>query len=249
MKSLFTLFVCSLMLSQVQAQLFVSRTLPATIQQFASVKNLPSYQPEMFQSNYFDEPVIKNEEDDKDNISLKISTLAFKKLGLRWKTITEQQTSTFSLQRSKDALKYENMQTMKGLVKDQETDFIDENLQEGINYYRIVETTQEGKIIQHSALAVAVEKGMALGAWLEQAGEKDRIVVKVETMSKLTVTVNTESGMPIVCDYLALENYIELTPASSLEKGIYFVKIRNLTGSKEYKLRVSDKLVYSWQTN
>jgi hypothetical protein len=182
------------------------------------------------------------------SIHLSTKNIVGKRVTLSWEIPSAIKFRNFVLQRSNDGDSFMDICLLHSKIrisKKENTTFTDVTSLDGLYYYRLAELDEAGVVKNYEPIEVVVgdistENMIYPFATIQKIGNQDKFYIKTKNTEDLQVTVNTLSGMPIVCEYQALGTFdFMITPVAPLTEGTYIVKIKNKLGEKEYKIQGS----------
>lgn len=174
-------------------------------------------------------------------ISMEVSINTDNKALLKWVNQSNHQTSRFIVQRSRDNDTFFDIREIE--VKREAVEagqqfqfaFTDSKFLRAPEYYRIMEYEADGESHTYSSMLLKPNSPVSI----VRNGEMSLVRVMVEDSKNLTALVSTETGLGVPCEFEVSDtNDVILKPAYSLNGGNYLVKLRSLTGEKQFKFTV-----------
>ena len=160
---------------------------------------------------------------------------------LKWVNQSNHQTSRFIVQRSRDNDTFFDIREIE--VKREAVEagqqfqfaFTDSKFLRAPEYYRIMEYEADGESHTYASMLLKPNSPVSI----VRNGEMSLVRVMVEDSKNLTALVSTETGLGVPCEFEVSDtNDVILKPAYSLNGGNYLVKLRSLTGEKQFKFTV-----------
>ncbi|MBS1510108.1 MAG: metallophosphoesterase [Bacteroidetes bacterium] len=202
----------------------------------------------------FDYIVADNYGDLKDTFSVTVSavplpvvvsafnaTLNNNKVQLDWSTEVEQDNKYFTIDRSTDGVNFQLLGNTDGAVNTNTTHWYhltDLAPAEGVNYYRLSETSLDGNKRYFDTRRVTYKNGKTLSCLvINQQSGAAKLVISTNKPGKIDCTVNDISGREILRSTYSLPagNTIKELP---LQAGVYIVTLVNAAGEK-----ISNKII------
>ena len=157
---------------------------------------------------------------------------------LKWISQSDHQTSHFIVQRSKDNETFFDIREIEVKRRAVEAGqqlqfaFTDSKFLRTTEYYRIMEYEFDGGSHIYTSILLKPNSPVSIM-------KNGFVRVMVEDSTNVTVLISTETGLGIPCESRVLENNdVILIPAYALNGGNYLVKLRSLTGEKQFKFSV-----------
>lgn len=149
------------------------------------------------------------------------------KVAINWATSTEINSDYFVVERSKDGVHFEALETVKaaGYSYDQiDYTTVDYSPNEGINYYRIQQVDLDGKTEYSEVISVEIENKTVVS--ISPNPFSDFIAVKgIDSRKESFIQIFDIKGQLVYTNgFAAYSNAIELYP-TELDAGIYFMEI------------------------
>jgi hypothetical protein len=162
---------------------------------------------------------------------------------IKWISQSDHQTARFIIQRSKDnnvffdIREIEVKPTVGEAGQQLQFAFTDAKILRNNEYYRIMEYEADGESYIYSSFMIKSNSPVSI----VRNGEISLVRVMVEDSKNLTALVSTESGLGVPCEFeISESNDVILKPAYSLNGGSYLVKLRSLTGEKQFRFTVKN---------
>jgi hypothetical protein len=162
---------------------------------------------------------------------------------IKWISQSDHQTARFIIQRSKDnniffdIREIEVKPTVGEAGQQLQFSFTDAKILRNNEYYRIMEYEADGESYIYSSFMIKSNSPVSI----VRNGEISLVRVMVEDSKNLTALVSTESGLGVPCEFeISESNDVILKPAYSLNGGSYLVKLRSLTGEKQFRFTVKN---------
>jgi hypothetical protein len=185
------------------------------------------------------------------NIALPVSLVYFKailqenkQVQLNWETASESNSSHFVIERSQDAIHYQEIKrvTAQGSsIEAHQYQVTDEMPFGGVSYYRLVQIDVDSSSVFYRPLAIFAEEQLAeLGVYPNPVQEENVFFIKADHISAADISIYSLDGRMIRFSKMNLStSTCQISPEDLLTDGIYFVHI-NLEGSfrKQFKLVV-----------
>lgn len=185
------------------------------------------------------------------NIALPVSLVYFKaflqenkQVQLNWETASESNSSHFVIERSQDAIHYQEIKRVAAQgssVEAHQYQVTDEMPFGGVSYYRLVQVDVDSSSVFYRPLAIFAEEQLAeLGIYPNPLQEENVFFIKADQISAADISIYSLDGRMIRFSKMNLSSSTcQISPENLLTDGIYFVHI-NLEGSfrKQFKLVV-----------
>ena len=174
-------------------------------------------------------------------ILFEVSTNSDNRAIIRWVNQSDHQPVRFIVQQSRDNKTFFDIREIE--IKQQAIEqaqqlqftFTDSKFLRSTEYYRIVEYEVNGSSHTYGSLVVRPISPISI----VRNGDISFVRIVVEDSKNLTALLTTETGLGVPCDFEVSEtNEVILKPAYSLSGGSYLVKLRSLTGEKQFKFTV-----------
>lgn len=169
------------------------------------------------------------------------NTTADQKVALEWATASEQRSSHFVLQRSKDLKLYEDVAKIAA-AGDSKTwrtyTSTDEMPLKGTSYYRLKQIDTDGSEHLYRPVPVTIDGGMVVDVYPNPTDGKE-IYVRVPEEEEVAVGLYNLSGTKIPFSQTRKSaNILALTPEQPLAMGMYLVNISTSESTVQKKLVV-----------
>jgi hypothetical protein len=154
---------------------------------------------------------------------------------LHWKTALEENSDYFTVERSLDAVHFEEVGQVRAQGNSytlQNYEFTDAHAVRGIDYYRLKQTDFDGSY-RYSKIIQLKEEENALCIYPNPAG--DKLWIRHSASAKVAVEIHSVTGASIL--HRVLEEQDALIDVSDLSRGVYFIKA--MDGERVY----ADKFV------
>ncbi len=151
---------------------------------------------------------------------------------LEWITASEINNDYFTIERSTDGITFESIAFIKGAGNSSSSksyNFIDDNLNDGINYYRLKQTDFDGKYSYSNIIMIATNKNEELTIHPNPAGEYIQLGFNNSIEGETTINIFDARGR-LVFNKIILPNSAKnnaIIETSDFIAGIYFVTITN----------------------
>ena len=174
-------------------------------------------------------------------ILFEVSTNSDNRAIIRWVNQSDHQPVRFIVQQSRDNKTFFDIREIE--IKQQAIEqaqqlqftFTDSKFLRSTEYYRIVEYEVNGSSYTYGSLVVRPISPISI----VRNGDISFVRIVVEDSKNLTALLTTETGLGVPCDFEVSEtNEVILKPADSLSGENYLVKLRSLTGEKQFKFTV-----------
>lgn len=142
---------------------------------------------------------------------------------LEWKTTNEVNMASFEIERSTDGKSFYRIgeKSANNVQGVHIYSFVDQALQNGVNYYRLKQVDQNGKY-QYSH-AIAVENKIGLGFNVYPNPTEAVLNVRHKSSNKATIKVLDLNGRTLISQSVAKENTFTQLDVSDFVSGIYFI--------------------------
>ncbi|MFT6923223.1 MAG: PKD repeat protein [Crocinitomicaceae bacterium] len=154
-------------------------------------------------------------------------------ISIDWTTITEDDNDFFTIERSKDGVGFEEVNTVEGAgttIEIQEYNSIDRNPFSGTSYYRLKQTDFDGKFSYSDVKAVFIRSSFSdVSIFPNPVEGKSKVTFDVGTKEEINVSVTDLSGKILLSkNYNSVEgsNVIDLE-TESLKSGLYLLTLNN----------------------
>ena len=157
---------------------------------------------------------------------------------LDWSTLSERNNEFFTIEKSVDGVEFKSIGTEDGKGNSHvrnDYQFIDENPQVGINYYRLKQTDFDGKYEYTDVISVKYEGKGSTHFFPNPAKEKLTIATKLEAAEIEIYNVN---GQLVHISNQSIEGQLDID-LSTFQSGIYFLQMKNNFG----KILFTDRFV------
>ncbi len=159
---------------------------------------------------------------------------------LHWTTASEHNNQQFIIERSKDAIHFEPIGTVKGAGNSNRLlnySFTDNEPHEGISYYRLKQVDMDGKISYSTIIRIVFELERDFITQISPNPAYDKINILFNSANKEegTLQLYEISGKRVFTESLSFEEGINKRELdiSNLAKGVYLIEIN--TGIKSYR--------------
>jgi hypothetical protein len=149
---------------------------------------------------------------------------------LDWQTASEIRNDHFDIERSSDAISFNNIGTVKAFGKAANYNFVDQEAPNGVNYYRLKQVDTDGKFTYSKVIAVKINK-KASKSVIYPTYTEGSLFIKNETSEIKQVSVVNALGH-LVLQTQALDR-LDLSPFPS---GIYFIQVSDTKGTTTEKI-------------
>jgi len=155
-------------------------------------------------------------------------------VSLEWVTASETNNDYFMVERSKDALHFEDIGKVKGKGNSNTItnyDFSDGNLPTGITYYRLQQVDYDGQYTYSKTISIEVEKGNKMLGEIIPNPATNQITYTIDILENALITIQIVD----ILGKISLEEnkaagrgrHSYTTDVSTLAKGMYFLKVSN----------------------
>jgi hypothetical protein len=183
-----------------------------------------------------------------DKVYLSANVLANKQIKISWVVPAAYRSGNFVIQRSTDLKRYVEVGYAEGSFnahKKSLYNFVDKDADQGIFYYRLVETFEDGSSKVYSSIAVSVENTQtaALNMAFEQnaTGEQRIYLTGILGKNKQIHLIESRSQTPIVFDLQQNSpNEVVLIPLFELSEGAFKLQIQQDSGIQQFNFVVKE---------
>ena len=153
---------------------------------------------------------------------------------IKWKTLNETNNDYFTVERSRDAIRWEEVAYLKGAGNSQKTLSYQELDREpflGTSYYRLKQTDYDGKFGYSQILEVSVESGRVLPISYYPNPTKGLVTLEGAPDEIHTLTFYDISGKDVTAmvEMISQSDFQVQFDLSKLPNGIYLMKTKNKT--------------------
>lgn len=149
---------------------------------------------------------------------------------LDWSTASETNNEFFTIEKSIDGIEFKSIGTEDGKGdSDVRNDyqFIDENPQAGVNYYKLKQTDFDGKFEYSNVVSIKFERNNS--TYLFPNPAKEKLIITTD-LGEAQIEIYNINGQLVHLSNQVIEGQLDLD-ISNFQAGIYFLRMKNKIGN------------------
>jgi hypothetical protein len=164
---------------------------------------------------------------------------------LEWKTLTEQNTASFIIQKSKDGIQFSNLATVAAAgtsLLPKSYTYTDANVQLATAYYRVQLVDRDGQTTMSSIIAVRLKEQKA-GIQVFPNPAYGQIYTSFEAAGTYTIDLIDAVGKTALSKKVTATNGQTVTTErpASLAKGMYILRVHNAANNNQQAFKIELK--------
>ena len=157
---------------------------------------------------------------------------------LNWETGVSENSSHFTVERSRDGIHFEALTQIKDKGSDASYQWIDTHPYEGNSYYRLQQVDEDGNSSLSPLRAVFLQTGQSVQLYPNPLSQGKKLHVRAFSEAPLKFELFDAKGRQLLLH--TLENNEGIIPLQHLPKGTYFYRITTRTYMTFGKLEITD---------
>lgn len=180
--------------------------------------------------------------------SMPVNLLSFKayaeegKAFLKWSTASENNNDHFDIESSKDGITFEKIGTVQGAVNSSKLityTFVDEQLTQGLTYYRLKQWDNDGQFIYSGTVTIS-ENSSDIGLHIFPNPTSDLLIIQIGNIldHDVQVLLTNTKGETVMQKYFYQGSTICFLETTTLYEGFYYVSVIDNGVTRSFKVQV-----------